>query len=56
MLGQNSEVAVFQEIAAAVKNDLTLNLMANFAVLVSRIMKDNELFCSLLSVIQPNYT
>ncbi len=29
------------------KNDLTSNLMTSFAILVSRIMQDNELFCSL---------
>ena len=39
-------MAVAQEIAAA-KSDLNSNLMTSFAVLVSRIMKDNELFCSL---------
>ena len=36
-LGQNSEVAADQEIAA-LKNDLTSNLITTFAVLVSRIM------------------
>ena len=52
-LGWNSEVAAAQEIAAA-QNDLTSNLITTFVVLVSRIMKDNESFCSPILFAKPH--